>query len=131
MPTLQRIPAADGLPVSWLLLVREDEADDAAREALEDLLPPDGATEGTLELREGSAARRFEFEICESCPIMKWRVKSPGVIHVSLKKVVMKALTELWELTAQGAGDYSFEVLDLAGDPRTPVQTYLTIRLEA
>lgn len=130
MPTLQRIPAQDGQPASWLMLLREDEHDEAAREALEELLPPDGETHGTLIFFEGSAARRFEFEICDTCPIMKWRLNAPGVIHVSLKKVVLKALVELWELTAQGAGDYSFEVLDLTGDPRNPAMTYLTIRLE-
>ncbi|MBI3828763.1 MAG: hypothetical protein HY291_04560 [Planctomycetes bacterium] len=130
MSTLQRLPPQDGQPASWLLLVHAEERDDAAREALEELLPPESPMQAALAFDPGGAWRRMEFELCDACPIMKWRVKAPGVLHVSLRKVALKALTELWELTAQGAGDYSFEVLDLTEDPQKPALTYLTIRLE-
>jgi hypothetical protein len=130
MPTLQRLPPQDGQPSSWLMIVHANENDEAAREALEELLPPESPARATLHLSDGSAARRMDFELCDTCPIMKWRMKEAGAIHVSLKKVAMKALAELWELTVQGAGDYSFEVLDLTANPREPAMTYLTIRLE-
>lgn len=128
MPRLQRLPAQDGQPAGWLLLVRENEHDDAQHKALEMLLPPDGPVVGALDLDPDSAVRRIEFELCDVCPIMKWRVKAPGVIHVSLKKVVLKALVELWELSTQGAGEYAFEVLDLTASPPQPSLTYLTLR---
>lgn len=128
MPCLNRLPAQDGQPAGWLLLVQEDEHDEAQHEALEMLLSPDGPVSSVLALNPESAVGWLEFELCDACPVMKWRTKAPGVIHVSLKKVVLKALVELWELSTQGAGEYAFEVLDLTADPLQPSLTYLTLR---
>lgn len=129
MPTLTHLPAQDNQPPAWLLLVRANEADDEARETLEHMLEPGGPQRGTLPLSTGSAASRLEFELCDGCPIMKWRTLPDGAIQVSLQRVGLKALTELWELSIQGAGDYYFEVLDTATS-REACLTHLTLRLE-
>jgi len=129
MPILARLPAEDGQPPAWLLLVRANALDDAAREELEALLEPGGTVRGTLPLDPGSAVARIDLELCDGCPIMKWRALPDGGLQVSLQRVGLKALTELWALSVQGAGDYYFEVLD-ATAAREPRLTHLTLRLE-
>lgn len=130
MPILTRVPSVDEQPASWLLRVRANETDEETREALAGMLEPGGPMRVRMVLGPGSAVAALDFEMCETCPVMKWRPSPGGTIQVSLQRVAVKALTELWELTAQGAGDYYFEVLDLTADLQKPVPTHLTLRLE-
>ena len=129
MPKLIRLPAsAPGEPPCWLLELRETPEDDQARAALEELILPQALPKARMIFQPGSAVQSLELELCELCPIMKWRRRSPDTLLVSLQKVTAKAWGELWKLATQGGSEYSFEVLDFTADPTQPVQTYLTLR---
>jgi hypothetical protein len=126
MPLLTRTPAAEGLPPAWKLALGDASSDEAAHAALEKLLEA-GAGRTLVELDPGGDVRTWRVELCEVCPIMKWRAPSPVVFDVSLSKTTLKALTELWKLVLEGGSEYSFEVLDLTQGPNNGAQTFLTL----
>ncbi|MCZ7645097.1 MAG: hypothetical protein M5U26_07400 [Planctomycetota bacterium] len=124
MPLLLRQPGVGAEPAAWTLEVNEE--DEEAREILAGLLAEAGPGAAELELSPGSAAPRIRFELDEAAPVMAWRA-IPGGLGVRLSRTALKALVELWNLSAQGAGEYSLEVAGVS-PAGTAQATYLTLR---
>ncbi|MCK6474599.1 MAG: hypothetical protein L6R28_23010 [Planctomycetes bacterium] len=127
MPVLVRQPERAGEPAAWILRFAATEADDEAREALEALLEEGGPPQARLKLDAGSAAPHADVELDPAENVLRITGNSAG-LRVALDRTALKALTELWELCAQGAGEYHLEALDES--QANPARTFLTLHLD-
>lgn len=127
MPVLMRQPERAGEPAAWVLRFAATEADDEAREGLEALLEEGGPAEARMTLDAGSAAPLADFKLDSSANVLRISGGEAG-LRVALDRTALKALTELWELCAQGAGEYHLEALD--GTLAEPAKTFLTLHLD-
>lgn len=127
MPVLVRQPERAGEPAAWILHFAATEADDEAREVLEALLEEGGPPQARMTLDAGSAAPHADFGLDPEEKVLRITGNSAG-LRVALDRTALKALTELWELCAQGAGEYHLEALDAT--QANPARTFLTLHLD-
>lgn len=127
MPVLIRQPERAGEPAAWILRFAASEADGEAREGLEALLEEGGPSEAHVKLDAGSAAPHAGVGLDPAEKVLRISGGASG-LRVRLDRTALKALTELWELCAQGAGEYHLEALDAT--QARPAKTFLTLHLD-
>lgn len=127
MPVLLRQPERAGEPAAWILRFAATEADDEAREALEAMLEEGGPPEARMALDAGSAAPHADVALDPASKVVRISGGASG-LRVCLDRTALKALTELWELCAQGAGEYHLEAFDAT--LANPAKTFLTLHLD-
>lgn len=127
MPVLIRQPERAGEPAAWILRFAATESDDEAREGLEALLEDGGPPEARMTLGAGSAAPHADVALDPAEEVLRITGGAAG-LRLALDRTALKALTELWELCAQGAGEYHFEALDATQS--NPAKTFLTLHLD-
>ena len=128
MPLFTAIPPTESEPRSWMISFANSDAENEKWERLEEFLSSGNPVSAPLLLDTGSPFLAAIFQIDENYPVMQW-VRCGKELKVTLNRTTLKALTELRVLTAEGAGDYFFELLDNTGESSEPQVTDVGLHL--